>query len=188
MEFIKKNWSNILLILFIVLLFIPQTRKPLQVGLNRLIAFSPSTVSEENREALDSYNWNLRDLNGTSINLSHSTGRVAIINFWATWCPPCIAEMPSFQKLYDDYGNRVDFYFVSSEEEEKLQNFLEKKNYRLPVYQPMSAPPQKMQSRSLPTTYLLSKSGEIVVDKKGSANWNDGGFRKTLDELLNEEI
>ena len=188
MEFLKKNWSNILLIVFIALLFIPQTRQPLQVGLNRLIAFSPSTVSEEDREDLDTYNWNLRDLNGASVNFSHSSGRVAIVNLWATWCPPCIAEMPSFQKLYDDYGNQVDFYFVSSEEAEKLQSFLDKKNYRLPVYQPMSMPPQKMQSTSLPTTYLLSKSGKIVVDKKGSANWNDSGFRKTLDELLEEEI
>ena len=188
MEFLKKNWSNILLIAFIVLLFIPQTRKPLQVGLNRLIAFSPSTVSEKDREALDNYNWNLRKLDGTPVNLSQSTGRVAIINLWATWCPPCIAEMPSFEKLYEDYGNKVDFYFVSSEEAEKLHRFLEKKNYRLPVYQPLSMPPGQMQSTSLPTTYLLSKNGKIVVDKKGSANWNDSGFRKTLDNLLEERL
>lgn len=187
MDFLKKNWSNILLIAFIILLFIPQTRKPIQVGLNRLISFSPSTVSEEEREDLENYNWDLRDLNGETTNFRRSIGKVTIINMWATWCPPCIAEMPSFQKLYNDYGDKVDFYFVSSEEEEKLRNFVEKKNYQLPVYQPLSVPPQKMQSRSLPTTYLLSRSGKIVVDKKGSANWNDSGFRKILDELLEEQ-
>ena len=186
MDFLKKNWFNILFIIFIVLLLIPQTRKPIQVGLNRVIAFSPSTVAEDKRENLENYNWNLRNLDGKPVNFNRSIGKVAVVNFWATWCPPCIAEMPSFQKLFNDYGDKVDFYFVSSEEEAKLQKFLENK-YQLPVYQPMSMPPQKMLSRSLPTTYVLSKSGEIVVDKKGAANWNDSGFRKTLDELLEAE-
>ena len=183
MDFLKKNWLNILFIIFIVLLFIPQTRKPIQVGLNKIIAFSPSTVAEDKRENLENYNWNLQNLDGGPVNFKRSTGRVAIVNFWATWCPPCIAEMPSFQKLYNDYGKKVDFYFVSSEEAEKIEAFLKNK-YDLPVYQPLSRPPEKMLSRSLPTTYVLSKNGEIVVAKKGAANWNDSGFRKTLDELI----
>lgn len=188
MEFLKKNWSNILLLVFIALLFIPQTRKPIQVGLNRLIAFSPSTISEEDRTQLADYNWELRELGERPVNFRQSMGKVTLINFWATWCPPCIAEMPSFQNLYNTYGDRVDFYFVSTEEEEKLKVFLEKKDYWLPVYQPLSMPPEKLQSASLPTTYLLSKSGKIVVDKTGAANWNDSGFRNTLDQLLQEEL
>lgn len=187
MEFLKKNWSNILLITFIILLLIPQTRKPLQVGLNRLIAFSPSTISENKRETLSSYNWNLVNMEGQPVNLKQSVGKVAVINYWATWCPPCIAEMPSFQKLYNDYGGKVDFYFISSEEEEKLQMFLKNKDYRLPVYRPLNMAPEQMQSNTLPTTYVLSRSGSMVVNKTGAANWNDGGFRKLLDDLLREE-
>lgn len=187
MKFLKKNWSNILLITFIILLLIPQTRKPLQVGVNRLIAFSPSSVSEKDREILDNYNWNLVDLEGQPVNLKESMGKVAVINYWATWCPPCIAEMPSFQKLHDDYSEKIDFYFVSNEEAEKLQRFLTNKNYRLPVYRPLNMAPPQMQSNSLPTTYVLSRSGSIVVNKTGAANWNDAGFRKLLDELIEEK-
>ncbi len=186
MNFLKKNWSNILFILVLLLLLIPQTRKPIQVTLNRLIAFSPSEISEENREMLEDYAWRLQDLDGEMHYFGEAEGEVVLVNFWATWCPPCIAEMPSFQKLYDDYGNKVKFYFVSSEEKERLQPFLEKKGYELPVYQPLSATPEKMRSNSLPTTYLISKTGELVVDKKGAANWNDDNFRKLLDELLAE--
>lgn len=188
MEFLKKNWSNILFIILIILLIIPQTRKPIQVGLNRVIAFSPSKISEKDRETLESFNWNLVDLEGKPVNFNQSTGEVAVVNLWATWCPPCIAEMPSFQKLYREYGDRVDFYFVSSEDPDKLRLFLEKKDYSLPVYQPLSMAPAQMQSRSLPTTYVISRRGKIVVDKKGSANWNDSGFKNLLDELLQEEI
>ncbi|WP_029035912.1 TlpA family protein disulfide reductase [Salinimicrobium xinjiangense] len=187
MEFLKKNWSNILFIIIIILLIIPQTRKPIQVGLNQIIAFSPSKISEKNRESLNDYNWNLVDLQGQPLNFKQSIGEVAVVNLWATWCPPCIAEMPSFQKLYNEYGDKVNFYFVSSEDNGKLQLFLDKKNYDLPVYQPLSLAPEKMQSRSLPTTYVISRSGKIVVNKKGSANWNDSGFKDFLDELLEEE-
>lgn len=186
MNFLKKNWSNILFILVILLLLIPQTRKPIQVTLNRLIAFSPSEISKEKREILEDYSWRLQDLNGEMHYFGEAEGEVVLVNFWATWCPPCIAEMPSFQKLYDDYGDKVRFYFVSSEEKERLQPFLEKKGYELPVYQPLSATPEKMRSNTLPTTYLISKKGELVVDKKGAANWNDDNFRNLLDELLAE--
>lgn len=186
MAFFKKNWSNLLLIGFIILLIIPQTRKPIQVGLNRLIAFSPSEISEEKRERIDNYNWKLVDLEGKVQNFGSSEGKVAILNLWATWCPPCIAEMPSFQKLYDDYGEKVDFYFVSSEGQAKLEKFTRKKRLTLPVYQPLSGAPEKIQSRSLPTTFLIAKNGEIVVKTTGSANWNDSGFRSLLDDLLAE--
>ena len=187
MEFLKKNWSNILFIVFIILLLVPQTRKPIQVGLNRMISFSPSKIAEDERVTLENYNWNLIDLNGEPVNFKSSIGKVAVVNLWATWCPPCIAEMPSFQKLYDQYGDRVNFYFVSTEEATKLQQFLDKKHYRLPVYQPLDMAPQKLQSRSLPTTIVISRKGKIVVNKEGSANWNDSGFKELLDQLLAED-
>lgn len=188
MEFLKKNWSNILFIIFVILIIIPQTRKPIQVGLNRLIALSPSEISEEKRDELDTYNWRLRGLDGEFYNFIESQGKVVVVNFWATWCPPCIAEMPSFQKLYDDYNGKVDFYFVSSEEEEVLSKFLQKKGFTIPVFQPLSLSPQKMDSNNLPSTYVISKHGKIVVDKIGAANWNDDNFRALLDELLEEEL
>lgn len=186
MEFLKKNWSNILFIILIVLLLIPQTRKPIQVTMNRIISFSPSKIAEEDREMLQDYDWNLVNMEGQPVNFQSSIGEVAVINLWATWCPPCIAEMPSFQKLYNEYGGKVNFYFISTEETEKLKQFLEKKDYRLPVYQPLDMAPQKLQSRTLPTTFVISRDGKIAVNKKGSANWNDSGFKKLLDELLME--
>ncbi len=186
MKFLKKHFSNILFGIFILLLIIPQTRMPIQVFLQRMIAFSPSTVKVEKRETLANFSWQLREVNGTGVNLSESENRVILINLWATWCPPCIAEMPSLQALFDDYGDKVDFYFVSNEKTETLHRFLERHSYNLPVYQPLEDAPGLLNSRALPTTYVISKKGEIVVNKTGVANWNSAKTRELLDKLLAE--
>lgn len=185
-SFLKKHASNILFVVFIGLLLIPQTRKPIQVGVNRLLAFNPSEIAQGDREFLDDYNWMLQSLEGDRKNFDAAKKEVVVLNFWATWCPPCIAEMPSFQELYSDYGDKVSFYFVSSEEAEIIERFLEKKNYQLPVYQPISGVPEQLRSNSLPTTYVISRNGEIVVEKTGVANWNSKGFRELLDELTSQ--
>lgn len=186
MKFLKKNWSNLLFIILILLLIIPQSRKPIQIQLNRLIAFSPSEISEDEREELDNYDWELTTPDGELKNFSTSEGKVSIVNLWATWCPPCIAEMPSFEGLYEDYSDKADFYFVSFEESERLRNFMKRKNYSFPVYQPLSEGPEKLQSNSLPTTFVISKSGEILVKRTGAADWNSSAFRKKLDEWISE--
>lgn len=186
MKFFKSHWSNIFFLVIIILLIIPQTRKPLQVGLNRLFAFSPSQVSKEERRLVSSYNWPLQDLEGEKYNLREAEGDVALVNIWATWCPPCIAEMPSFENLYATYNDSVKFFFISYEQKEKLEAFLEKKNYSLPVFQPLSHAPQSLETSSLPTTYLISKSGEIVIEKTGAADWNSQNVRQIIDKLLKE--
>src|SRR5690606_41996773 len=67
-------------------------------------------------------------IDSTEIYFSQSKGKVAMVNFWATWCPPCVAEMPSFQKLYDAYGDKVDFYFVTSRSEEHTSELQSREN------------------------------------------------------------
>ncbi len=186
MKFIKKHWGNILFFAFLALLIIPQTRMPIQVFVQRLISFSPSEKKVSDRETLQDYQWNLLEMEGGEINFSQSEGKVTIVNFWATWCPPCVAEMPSFQKLYDSYGDKVDFYFVTSEESEKVNRFLQKNSYSLPVFLQKYEAPKQLRSQALPTTYLISKTGEIIIDEEGAANWNSKKMRALLDNLLTE--
>src|SRR5690554_1698797 len=185
-KFLKKNWSNILFGVLVVLMIIPQTRMPIQVFVQRLISFSPSETSEDKRETLQDYRWPLQALDSGEINFSQSQDKVTIINFWATWCPPCIAEMPSFQKLFNDYGTNVDFYFVTSEEPDRVQRFLAKHNYTFPVYLQHYEAPEQLQSTVLPTTYVISKNGEIVIKETGVADWNSKKTRNLVDRLLSE--
>ena len=185
-KFIKKNWSNIIFLVLIILLIIPQTRMPIQVGLQRLISFSPSEINVEDREQLKEYDWNLYSLEANRINFSQSEGRVVVINYWATWCPPCVAEMPDLQELYDAYSEKVDFYFISTEEKEKLEKFISKKNYTIPVYIQTEKSPDLLETTSLPTTFLISKTGAIIIRKTGAANWNSYSVHEIIDGLLKE--
>mgnify|MGYP003148631006 FL=1 len=108
------------------------------------------------------------------------------MNFWATWCPPCVAEMPSMQKLYDDYGDKVTFMFVTSDDRQKVENFLKRKNLNLPVYYPNSETPETLKSKLLPTTYIINSKGEIVVAETGAADWNSNKTRALIDDLLSQ--
>lgn len=183
---LKKHWSNLLIAIVIVLLFIPQTAMPIKVFFSRLISFSPSEISEEKRVQLERYQWQLVTPEGETANLVSSEEKVILINFWATWCPPCVAEMPSLQNLYNQFGDRVDFYFVSMESPDKLNSFMNKNGYDFPVYIPKQQVPEAIESYSLPTTYVISKSGKIVVDKTGAANWDSEKTHQLLVRLLAE--
>ena len=186
MSFLKKNWNNILFGVVIVLLVIPQTAMPIKVFFNRLMAFSPSEIDETERVVLNDYNWNLTTLDHKSVSFSKSEGKVVVVNLWATWCPPCVAEMPSMQALYESYGDRVDFYFVTSEANEKPLEFVQNNAYTFPVFKEVQSLPEVLRSRSIPATFVISKNGTIVIDKKGAANWNSEKVHQILDGLLGE--
>src|SRR5690606_18174257 len=178
--------QNLLLLVAIVVILFTPLGTQIKVQLNRLLAFSPSVVSTEHRSNVASYDWDLQDLEGNAFNFKDAQGKVILLNFWATWCPPCIAEMPSMQALYNDFGDQVVFVFVSQEPKEKIQGFLEKHNYNFPVYQAVSTPPSTFSYKSIPQSYLIDKAGTIVIDKNGAANWNSDSVRQTLTSLLEE--
>lgn len=187
MNFLKKKWTSLIFIALFALLIIPQTRMPIQIFFQRLMSYSPSEIDLKERETLKDYDWSLSDLTSGRINFSRSKGKVLIVNFWATWCPPCRAEMPDLHELYNSYGDRVDFYFISSEKPETIQYFLKKKDYNLPVFIQTGPAPLLLEISSLPTTFIISKGGEIVVRKSGAAKWNSKKIRFLIDELIEEE-
>ena len=188
MNFIKKNISNIIFFAFIIFLFTPYGL-PVRATLIKGVSFITTRVfsmeiDKNKREKLSSYDWQLIDLKGDRVNLNEFKDKVIIVNYWATWCPPCIAEMPSLQGLYDDYKSKVVFLFVANDEKEKVEKFVIDKNHSIPIYFQISQAPPQMQSNSLPTTYIINRSGEIVVNKTGAADWDSKKVKDLLDELI----
>lgn len=180
--------SSIIFVIIIALMIIPQTRQPIQVFIQKGIAMvvKPSVIDASERLKLTSYDWTLQDVNGNNFNFSSTEGKVIVINFWATWCPPCIAEMPSLDKLYQNYETNDDvvFLFVSNEETDVISKFIKKKAYSFNAFQPLTQYPQEFKVTSIPRTYIISKQGEIVIDKSGAADWNSEKVIDTIDELL----
>ena len=178
--------SNLLFALFLVLLIIPQTRTPIQVALNkvRVFVWSPSELDGEDQMQLQPFDYKLADLNGNPITIEIGKGKVTFISYWATWCPPCIAELPGIEKLYKDYGEQIDFLLITNEAPEVVQRFLEKKNYKLPVFIPRMSPPETLFEPSIPTNYVLDKKGKIIIKETGAADWNSEKVSLVLDALL----
>ncbi|MFY0643457.1 MAG: TlpA family protein disulfide reductase [Bacteroidia bacterium] len=183
----KKHWSNILFGIFLILLLVPQTGKPIKVFVHRLISFSPSELSEQKRETLTDYNWVLVNEAGEKVDFNQYKGKVVVLNHWATWCAPCVAEMPSLQELYDSRKDEISFLFVSNEEPSVTSGFKASQEYTFPVFGNYSAPPELLQSSSIPATYIIDKNGVIRVRKIGAADWNSKKVNQLLTDLSKAE-
>lgn len=184
MKITKSKRNNIIFLIVIAVLLIPQTRKPIQVFMQKGLALiSPSVINESEQSSINNYNWKLKDKNGTILNFKDTKGQVVLVNFWATWCPPCIAEMPSMQKLYNDYSDKIEFVFVSNEPFETINSFMEKNGYTFKVFNQASKS-EFFNVSGIPRTFLIDKQGKVVIDKTGAANWNSDSVRNTIDGLL----
>ncbi len=127
-----------------------------------------------------------KDMYGKDISSNDLKGKVVFINFWATWCPPCRAEMPSLQKLYDELKNDPGIVFLFMNEDENRQkalDFLAEKKYSMPFYTANGMIPEEIYSGTLPTTVVLDKEGKIVYQHEGIGNFNNDDFMKQLREL-----
>lgn len=180
----KTAIKNIAFIVLLALLLFSPLGTFVKIQLSRLLSFSPTTIAATEQKKLSTYQWQLIDSNGKTVSLEEFKGKIIFINFWATWCPPCIAEMPGMQKLYADYQDKMVFLFVTTDSFEKANAFLVKENLKLPIFQSVSNPPLEMESSTIPVTYLIDQHSNVVLAKTGTADWNSDSFRKKLDDLL----
>ena len=179
MKISKKQITNIVFVVLISLLIYPPTK----VYFIRLISFAPSIENVENQKTLQNTNWNLKGINTESLHFNSLDNTVVFISFWATWCPPCVAEMPSMKALYQDYKDKVTFLFITDENWSTVSKFYTKNQYDFPTYNQVTNAPKEFESSSIPATFILSKDKKIVIDKKGPANWSSATTRKLLDAL-----
>ena len=153
----------------------------LQRGLLATGIIQPNKV-EEDKSA--DYNFLLTDINGEDVSFSEFKNQTVFLNFWATWCPPCIAEMPDIDDLYQKKGSEVSFVMISLDENRiKAKEFVERKGYDFPIYFLKTELPKTYSTSSIPTTYVISPAGKMVVENHGMAKYDTENFRDLLDEL-----
>ncbi|WP_161890139.1 TlpA family protein disulfide reductase [Pontibacter russatus] len=129
----------------------------------------------------------LTGLDGKTIAFESLKGKVVFMNIWATWCPPCIAEMPNIQSLYEKVGSdKIAFVMLSVDEGgmEKVRKFIDKKGYTFPVYMPASQFPQEFYSNAIPTTFIISPEGKIVAKQEGMAEYDTPEVREFLQSMV----
>lgn len=174
----------------LIMLVIPGPRKVIATNLNKVMLHlrRPSISNDAGTYQLSAseYNWNITNDAGLPVAPEDLQGEVIFLNFWGTYCPPCIAEMPEIQGIYNDYKDRVKFILVSAESPAKVQNFLDSRGYELPSYYGGNGIPEALSVRSIPTTFIISRDGKIVSKKVGAADWDSKATRRVFDTLLEE--
>lgn len=180
----KKTWLNLLLIAFVLSFFVTPLGHYSKVLLMQLFAFSPEVIAEDRREQIDSYNWQLKDPQWALFNFNRSAGKVVIIDFWASWRLPCLPELKSLQALYDDYGDRVDFYLITDEEQAPVEAFMAENGFTFPVTYLIIGEKSPVAVEEPPRSYLIDKNGYVVVAQDGMADWDTAKVRALLDQLL----
>lgn len=186
----KKYISNgIFIIILALILFVPSAKALLLQGLMQVGIFNPSVPSEKSvpQQSLD---LRFKDQNGKIISLSDLKGKVVFLNFWATWCPPCLAEMPSINKLYEQNKANEDVVFIMLDADsnfEKAYGYMKRKNYQMPVYHMASSVPDQIFSGSLPTTVVFDKQGRLSFQHVGAAKYNSQKFIDFIEKLRKSE-
>lgn len=178
------EWGTILGVIGI--LYFSGLHVPVIGNLQRVLLWTglmnPDTELSESAYRSANYNLPLLSLDGKSSTLKEFEDKTIFLNFWATWCPPCIAEMPNIQALYESIeSDSIKFVMVSLDEDHtKARNYLERKGYTFPVYFLNGRKPGIYNSTVVPTTYVISPDGKIVTERRGMANYNTSGFREFL--------
>jgi thiol-disulfide isomerase/thioredoxin len=132
------------------------------------------------------YNLNLIQFNNSELNLEDLKGKVIFLNFWASWCPPCRAEMPTIQSLYNKMKNKKDIIFIMvslDNDAAKAKTFIKDKEFTFPVYFLNGYLPKIYDSGTIPSTYVISKEGKIVSKEVGMADYNTDKFINFLNNL-----
>jgi thiol-disulfide isomerase/thioredoxin len=130
------------------------------------------------------YRWTIADLHGRPVEFEQFRGRPIFLNVWATWCGPCVDELPAIERLASNPRLKdVAFLAVSIEEPETIRAFAAAKRLKVPFYHSPIDPPEPFVSDAIPATFLIAPGGRIAAAQLGSAQWDDPSVVEFLERL-----
>jgi len=160
---------------------------PLMGGVQSLLLYTgikkPKITLVDKSNTQFDYQGAFLDLEGNRVLLADYRGKTIFINLWATWCPPCRAEMPHISEMYKKVRNteNLEILMIALDEEfEKSKNFIDKKGFSFPVVHASYGLNPALQSQSIPTTLVVNPKGEIVFYQEGMSNFDTEEFRNFL--------
>lgn len=192
----KKIIGNVVFVLFIGLLIWPTSRSYFQQMLMKIGLFKPTLEApKEVAEPIDavakpvSNTVSFVNPLGDTIQVADLKGKVVFINFWATWCGPCRAEMPSINVLYDKFKDNPNIVFLIVEiegDKEKAAAFVKNEKLTLPISYPNSDIPKEWLSESIPSTVILDKNGNLATRHEGMADYSTPDVATFIQDLINK--
>ena len=150
----------------------------------------PETNEFKSQEGYLAPHFTLRNLNGNLEGLDDHLGKVIVVNFWATWCVPCVKEMPSFEKLYRRFRSKgLTILAVSLDKgsASTIQEFADKYQLSFPVLLDTDGVAEKLYpSLTIPFTYVVDKQGRVVARVDGGKDWESSETFEAVEHLLKQ--
>lgn len=139
-------------------------------------------------EPKDPVNFSLPDPSGNTISVKQHRESVIVMNFWATWCPPCKEEMPSMQRLWEEYqGDGLTVLALNMRENStSVKTFIDDFDLTFPIRIDNGRIANRMQVTTLPTTWLVGPKGKTIAKLVGPIDWDSSNVRTTLEKLMEE--
>ncbi|WP_299885031.1 peroxiredoxin [uncultured Lacinutrix sp.] len=148
-----------------------------------LIEKNPEAHFDPGEKALD---FLVTDMNGNNIKLSRLKGKVVVLNFWFTKCPPCIQEMPSLNKLIEEFkGKNVEFIAITFNKKEIVKQFLETQPFKYTIAPNANGVVNSYGVNSFPTSIVINQKGEIVLKELGYRTNIKSVLSTSIKSLLN---
>jgi len=182
----KQTVYTLLVIAFVLSFFITPLGDYSKILLNRFFATSPTIIKVEKRGKITDYDWKLKDENWNIFNFEEAKGNVVFISFWTTWHMPSQAQLKDIQYLFDTYGDRIKFYVITNEERAPVELFMEEEGYTFPVTYQIIGEPSPISLLKPPGSYVIDKSGSIVIHQNAIADWDNDKVDQLLNELISE--
>lgn len=167
--------TGLLVMMVVAMLVIPGTKSVFIRGLINL-GFFKADIPERMQTGQAAPNAVFKNSKGELVSMASLRGKVVFLNFWATWCPPCQAEMPSINELRQKMeGNpNIVFMLVDADGDlSKAATYMAAQKFNLPVFVGEGKIPEVLFSGSMPTTVILDKAGRIAFQHSGAADYSD---------------
>jgi thiol-disulfide isomerase/thioredoxin len=156
------------------------------IGLALLLPGPRKTLENGGLSTAADYDWSPVDLKDQPVPFSKFKGKTVFLNFWATWCPPCLGEMPSIVKLAKNPRLRdknIAFVCISRDvSTEIVREFVADKNWPMTILRADTVP-SAFSSDGIPTTFVIAPDGQIVAYESGAADWSEPHVVDMLEKL-----
>jgi thiol-disulfide isomerase/thioredoxin len=137
---------------------------------------APALRAQPDAERRLPFDWRVRAVDGREIPMARFRGRPIVLNLWATWCTPCVAELGSIERLQDSLRAQgrddIVFLLVSLETRRSVQRFQDRRPIGLPLFVELDPMPAVLGIRAVPTTWLIDRDGRIAATHRGARVWD----------------
>ena len=128
----------------------------------------------------------LTDLENQGIDIKQYNGKTVFVNFWATWCKPCIGEMPSIQKLQTRLKDEnITFLLASNEDVSEIEGFKNANDYTFNYIRVENL--ESLNIQTIPTSFIYNSNGSLVFSETGFRNWGDSNSIQMILKIINQK-